>query len=67
MRMDRTSVTPGGPRSPASTRQTERMSRLVGTCGLARLDEGRETKLETVDLTELLVRWPASDMRAAQP
>lgn len=45
--------------------QTERMSRLVeDLLTLARLDEGREPKLETVDLTELLVEC-TSDMQAA--
>lgn len=45
--------------------QTERMSRLVeNLLTLARLDEGREPKLETVDLTELLVEC-TSDMQAA--
>lgn len=44
---------------------TERMSRLVeDLLTLARLDEGREPKLETVDLTELLVEC-TSDMQAA--
>ena len=45
--------------------QTERMSRLVeDLLTLARLDEGREPELETVDLTELLVEC-TSDMQAA--
>lgn len=45
--------------------QTERMSRLVeDLLTLARLDEGREPKLETVDLTELLIEC-TSDMQAA--
>lgn len=45
--------------------QTERMSRLVeDLLTLARLDEGREPTLETVDLTELLVEC-TSDMQAA--
>lgn len=45
--------------------QTEHMSRLVeDLLTLARLDEGREPKLETVDLTELLVEC-TSDMQAA--
>lgn len=45
--------------------QTERMSRLVeDLLTLARLDEGRKPKLETVDLTELLVEC-TSDMQAA--
>jgi len=45
--------------------QTERMSRLVeDLLTLARLDGGREPKLETVDLTELLVEC-TSDMQAA--
>ena len=45
--------------------QTERMSRLVeDLLTLARLDEGLEPDLETVDLTELLVEC-TSDMQAA--
>lgn len=45
--------------------QTERMSRLVeDLLTLARLDEGREPKLEQVDLTELVLEC-TSDMQAA--
>ena len=45
--------------------QTERMSRLVeDLLTLARLDEGREPKMEQVDLTELVLEC-TSDMQAA--
>lgn len=47
--------------------QTERMSRLVeDLLLLARLDEGRKTVMETVDLTELLLE-NVSDLQVAAP